>query len=276
MHILKKSVVIVAAVFLLSGYTNARAATFGDSAAVWKGLESLAIPGSGDTHGIPDLLGGSFNFGPHHTPTSITLNYQNPLAATPGYNATLWNSVAPRDWFFDIVSSAPGAPMAFDYVLHRNSDGQYHLYYKANQWAYGTQAAYQYNNGAFANYESSSSSYGGPRWYHPVAANAASLDGATDLGAVSFSGWASYADSTATVTNGLGPVLTATWDFTSLTAGWNLDQYRGQKFTYAFALSCANDVLYGESQVPTPEPGTMLLMGAGALGAAFMRRRAKA
>ena len=79
---------------------------------------------------------------------------------------------------------------------------------------------------------------------------------------VSFNGWEKAPEH---------GVFSSTWDKINL----DLDEYSGKKFTYAFAMLCANDVVYGEAQVPTPEPGTILLMGVGALGACFIRRRTR-
>lgn len=263
-------------IFIASGNTSAQAFIYTDGSNVWAGLGTVAIPGNGDTYGIPDLLGGSFNF-TGHTLTSITLNYQNNQVGVAGYNQNIWNSVTTKDWFFDF-DAATTADDAFDFVLHKESGGAYTLYSKDEGWGYGTAAAYG------ANYAYSTSSVGSPRKNHPVAATGNSLNGATIVGSsftgkVSMSPWSTYENSKLNPVDPskhLGQTLSVTWDLSGLSGGgWNLDQFSGKDFTYAFALSCANDVIYGTGAVPTPEPGTILLMAAGGLGMLLLNRRKK-
>lgn len=273
MLISKSRVLILAVVLSVLWPGYARAFSFSDNDTyVWPGLEKIAATPKSDTWGIPDLLGGSFNFN-GHTLTSITLNYQDNKVGSSWVTQNVWNSVMPMDWFFDFDTHVDGTKGAFDYDLHRNSDGTYTLYYKKDGWGYGTESAYEYNSRKqkFAEYVTSYDSAGDPRTNHPVAATEKSLKNAQALGTVDFSGWASFQDAT-TLVNGEAPVLTASWDLSKLAGGgWDLDQYDGKTFTYAFALSCANDILFGQSNVPSPEPGTLLLMGLGAAGAALLR-----
>jgi len=253
---------------IVSGNTNAQAFTFEDPSKVWAGLENKAKPSDTDTYGIPDLLGGEFNF-TGHTLTSITLNYRNNQVGVAGYSETIWNSVTPKDWFFDFDNNN-----AFDFVLHKEDIGAYTLYSTEDKrWGYGTETAYG------TNYVKSTSIPGTlPRQNHPVAATSTSLSGAKIVGSfgqISMTPWSTYGDSILNPVNHLGQTLSVTWDFSGLSdGGWNLDQYTGKDFTYAFALSCANDVIYDTGVVPTPEPGTILLMTAGGLGL-LLNRRAK-
>jgi len=260
-------------ILIVSGNTNAQAFTFTDSSNVWAGLETVAIPANSDTYGIPDLLGGSFNF-KGHALTSITLNYRNNQVGVSGYTQKIWDSVTTKDWFFDFDAATTAAD-AFDFVLHKESNGAYTLYSKDEGWGYGTAAAYG------AKYVYSTSSVGSPRKNHPVAATGSSLNGATIVGSstsghVSMTLWSTYANSILNPVNHLGQTLSVTWDLSGLSGGgWNLDQFSGKDFTYAFALSCANDVVYGTGTVPTPEPGTILLMAAGGLGLLLLNHRTK-
>lgn len=267
--------------------TGAQAYSFTDpsnSGFVWAGLENIATPSNTDTYGIPDLLGGSFNF-TGHTLTSITLNYRNNQVGVAGYTSQIWNSVTPKDWFFDF-DAATTTVDAFDFVLHKELNGAYTLYSKDEGWGYGTATAYEFDSATkqFADYERSSSSVGSPRKNHPVAATGNSLNGATIVGSsttghVSMSLWSTYTDSIQNPVDPskhLGQTLSVTWDLSGLSGGgWNLDQYSGKDFTYAFALSCANDVIYDTGAVPTPEPGTVLLMAAGGLGMLLLSRRTR-
>jgi hypothetical protein len=112
-----------------------------------------------------------------------------------------------------------------------------------------------YNNGG--------TNAGIPRYDHPVAAREALLTNpsASLSGTSAFSGWKNDITNLST--------MTISWDLSAL----NLS---ASDLTFAFAVSCANDNMFADTgPIPNPEPGTMLLMGAGALGAAFMRKRAK-
>lgn len=281
MNLKQSLITLCITICIVSGNANAQAYSFTDTSNVWAGLENKANPSNTDTYGIPDLLGGSFNF-TGHTLTSITLNYRNNQVDVAGYNQNLWNSVTTKDWYFDF-DSATAAVDAFDFVLHKETNGAYTLYSKDEGWGYGTAAAYEFNSSTkkFSDYVESTSSVGSPRKDHPVAANAeslkyASIVGSSTIGQVSMTSWSTYANSILNPVNHLGQTLSVTWDLSGLSGGgWNLDQYSGDNFTYAFALSCANDVLYGTSSVPTPEPGTILLMAAGGIGVFLLNRRTR-
>lgn len=201
-----------------------------------------------DVIGTPDLTGGNFIYDGHIL-TGIELNY-----STSSYN------LYPGDWFFDYDQDG-----SWDYVLHHilcvgrdgnvYRDGGYALY--SVDLAYGDSTDDSWMN----DYRSSfwPQNYEG-RFDHPVQAL---VDREDWIESVAFSGWDPYLRR--------GETGTSTWSDFAL----DLDEDGDGVFTYAFAMTCANDVLYGESTVPAPEPSTFLLLGLGGLGVFFYGRKRK-
>lgn len=198
-----------------------------------------------DVIGSPKLTGGNFVYS-GHTLTGIELNYESTS-----------RELVPGDWFFDLDQDG-----SWDYVLHHilcvgydgrvNWDGGYALFsvdlaylgytddswmedYRASFWPWG--------------YEG--------RFDHPVQAL---VDREIWLESVTFSGWEQYL--------GWNETGTSTWSDFAL----DLSGYSGT-FTYAFAMTCGNDVLFGESTIPAPEPSTFILFGLGGLGVVCYARR---
>ena len=253
---------------------------------VWPGLERIAGSPSSDTHGTPDLLGASFAY-KGHALRSISIEYKD---IQPSYPVGIWNSIAAADWFLDLDPNDDGG--FWDIVIHKTGQSQsggkpvdtWKAYSRHDGWGYGANFTYDYVNGT-ANafrvkngpkvYAASYSSTGAPRTKHPIAAHEDSLRSATALDTAP--GHLITSDRWGVRPAKSTDVLTMTWDLSGLLAGGlDLELYSGKTIRYGFALTCANDVLFGQTTVPTPEPGSLLLMGAGALGAAMLRwRRAR-
>lgn len=239
---------------------QAKTITFADPTAYWNIYTPSNNDQKKDVMGVPDILGGSFTF-TGNLLTAITLEYKYPVNQTSG-GISSWQAFAPGDWFFG--SSAD----SWDYVLttgsaSRNKDGVTDL---ANVRTHQTWYAYAFASGL--DYDTASSYVNaGPALYpngwsgrtgHPALAN---LGQSSDVGDVKFTGWLNGTpDFTIT--------YSSTWTFPQ---GLALGAY-GDAFYYGFSLTCANDVLYGQASIPTPEPGTLLLLGAGVLGLAAVGR----
>ncbi|WP_243358844.1 PEP-CTERM sorting domain-containing protein [Fundidesulfovibrio terrae] len=257
---------------------QASAVSFSDPAKVWPGLKHTPELSTQDQNGVPDLTGGTFTYD-KHVLTAITLNYTDLQYNTPGWNG-LWNGLAAGDWYFDVDNDN-----AWDYVIHKaSSSSGYHLYESSDKWKYGTATLYD-ANGHFTQYNAF---YGGTenRDWHPTTIQDTTLPYSTtkkhvttyyntdvvDLGSVSYDGWDKIDDLTkvsSSVATG-----SSTWDLSkTLYGGIDLNAFKGQNINFGFTMVCANDVLFDHTRVPTPEPGTMLLMGAGALCAGLARAR---
>lgn len=251
---MKKAIFLVALLSCMLFAPNARADfAFGDGTIHWPGYPSNsatygAEQNSKDVWGIPDIISGTFIFDGSYL-TGIQIDYKYPVQKG-------WDSFGPGDWFFDV-----NADGTWDYVL--SSQVQLTDYAGARQpgdWAvYGVSIDLD-DAGAYL-YSVAPSGYL-PRYDHPVKAI---IDQDDPLGYAEFSGWLDSKPNTSAT-------YTAFWDLSNspIFFGGN-----GGEFIYGFTLTCANDVLYGTGPVPTPEPGTMLLLlgGAGAMFARRLRKR---
>jgi len=268
---------ITAALFALcllqAPYALAYSVSFGDDAKVWDGYQNSDYDWNGhgwvpqnnrDVIGTPDLSGGNFIW-EGHTLTGIELSY-----------SSTDSNLTPGDWFFDFDQDN-----SWDYVLHNNvglkaetkwvgywfwkhevetggtvteGPNAYGLY--GVDLPYGTD---EFGNAIMDGYVESFWPDGQEgRHDHPVMAD---LSDDPDH-PVTVSEW---------IKDTSGMPGTTTW------SGIDLDllAYEGDTFTYAFAMTCANDVLFGKAMVPSPEPSSFLLLGFGGLGLLLYGRKRK-
>lgn len=283
--------VLLAILSIAAGAAGAQASVvgFGDSVNIWSGLvhgsknQYAPEKASDDQNGVPDLTGGTLTYTGSHKLTSITLNYTNHYA-NESWGRSAWNALEAGDWYIDVDKDN-----AWDYLVHQPdkvwnpatrqmvSNDDYHLYALNDKVFYGSSTLYQ-SNGKFKQYNGY---YGGTdnRDWHPTTVKDSILpskgpsNGMVDLGVVGFDGWDSFSelDSLSKYT----AVGSSTWDLSGL-GGIDLDKLSGKDIIIAYTMTCANDVLFEHTRVPTPEPGTMLLMGLGILGVGYLRKRSRA
>lgn len=241
--------IIIASVLVITAtasMAHAEMILFNDIAPVvkyWPGFENNTNDDNRDTIGRPDLVGGAFSI-EGQSVTGIHLNY-----------ASTHRWLIPGDWFFDVDSDNN-----WDYVLHNNIGGvelgpygsadTYALYSVGFDFAINTPLGDGDNPSP---YVTAFAGGQGHREDHPVQANIeAGLFDFSLIKTIDFTGW-DYSR--------YGP-YSVTWSDFSIPIGPAGDM----EFTYGFAMTCANDVLYGT--VHAPEPSTFLLLFGGLIGLA--------
>ena len=259
-----KKLIIAIAILLMAGQAGANTVIeFTDTVKYWDGFSNNddgywwykegTDPNDLDVWGTPDLLNGKFIFNDQNELIEIYLSYKFP-------DLDGWNTFTLGDWFF----GSDGVD-GWDYVLSSPTNDswtglttdQWKIYNVSNidfetHFEGSDDAKYLYSD-APVNYI--------PRYDHPVKAivNESLYTGNN----ATLSGWLPY--------NFKADIeYVAFWDLSKNPLKLNLNDYDG--FYYGFAVTCGNDVIYG-GPVPTPEPGTLFLLGTGLLSLGYMARR---
>ena len=228
------------ALILQASSANAGYLKFYDTVNEWDGIHTYYH--NYDVIGTPQITGGSFVFNAHKL-VGIDLNYESTAC-----------DIMPADWFFDVDQDNH-----WDYVFHNTISLDWKTGLKSNYSLYKVDMPINdWNNYYKATF--------GERYGHPTQARDWYLRkyGTLIDEYVDFSQWNKnpYAVSK-------DKPATAIW------SGFEIDmnKYAGQHMTYAFAMTCANDVLYNQIPLPSPEPGTFILLGIGALGLFLFERK---
>jgi hypothetical protein len=244
--------ILFAICLLQAPYALAYSVSFADNVNYWEGYGNdnwdrvdgrWIQQNNRDVIGAPDLVGGNFIFD-GHTLSGIQLNY-----------TSTGRHLVPGDWFFDTNQDG-----SWDYVLHHTLRVYWDGSISREEFGYGLFAVdLSYEHGNMTGYQESFWPWGTEgRHDHPVRAW---VDLDEVLSGVGYDGWDYWI-----AENSLGET---NW------SDINLDFTGLRAFTYGFAMTCGNDVLFGEARVPAPEPSTFLLLGFGGLGLLLYGRKRK-
>lgn len=259
MNTIKNALALFILISCFSTLAMAETVTFTDTSKHWLDF-GTPTENNKDVIGTPDLYGGSFEID-ENSLSNISLNY---------YSNTLYGQ-APGDWFIDYDHNG-----IWDYVITTasayrgsNTNTAFVDINSNTAWkAYSVAIGYGDLNNYIRSYALNTGSWD-IRDCHPALAKSSFLSAGNIVSAVTFSGF-------------FAGTHTASWQFANA-----LDLGDAGKFIYGFAMTCANDVLYGTAEYtvdpdpgpgpnPVPEPGTALLVGIGLLGLAATGRRRRA
>jgi len=226
-------IVGILAQLALSQAVYAATYTFGDTANNWPGW-GTAAENVLDVIGTPQILGGAVNI--NNGNMSVNINATSLLAHSEFYAG---------DFFINVIKSSNDT--TWDYVvktLGARNAGSASIYDVSGLGitvaSAGSNASYVMSNWPVST---------NIRDNHPIGINFNS--NVASVGDATFSGLTSTG-----VSYDLGNVI-------------DLDGYTN--ILLSWTVNCANDVLY--EQVPVPEPGTMVLLGAGLLSLVVYSKR---
>jgi len=231
-----------------------------------------------DFIGIPNIVSGSFTI---NSSVLSQISFKLDVSNNPGW----WTAdkLMPGDIFIKLNNGDLSSNPTWDYIIHNttatvsnatyrellqpganvtNLDGKTTWsVYNVSGMGFNYNDSSQWNNYVMSGVFNTTGPQGGYIWRdgHPVEAKDSALP-SSSIGSASLTGWNFFPSNPADIE--------AIWNL-----GQGINLGNAKDILVAWGPSCDNDVYFENVAVPNPEPGTVLLMGIGAAGVAFLRRR---